>query len=87
MYTIVVFRGSSKSGRRRSFTLDESHKLFVGKSASLQVDLDGQQQSEEELVALVKASRRVFPDGVGQIVDNVLDSFFRVRRPCRSGKG
>ena len=53
----------------------EEVELCVGEVATVHVYLQCQEQSEEELVLLIEPSRRVFPDQLGQIIQNVSQPF------------
>lgn len=68
------------------FTLYQNVELGRRNPARLQLYLETEQQSENELVLFVETPCSVTEDGVGQIVDDVADALGwdrRLRRPGR----
>lgn len=57
------------------WTFDEGLKVAVGDVPGLQVDLQGQQEGEEELVILIQASSCISKRLVGQKLNDVEDPF------------
>lgn len=61
-------------------TFDKNLKFIVTNLFLLQINLQSQQQSEEELVFFIQATRRVAKHLKRQVIDDVLDSFGGNRR-------
>ena len=60
--------------------LDEFHELGVGEDAGVEVDFDGHEHGEEELVAFVEAAQRRAPHLAVQRRQTGLDALHRVGR-------
>lgn len=63
--------------RAQQVTFNQSLKLFVLHGPPLKVDLQCHEEYEEELVVFIQASHRVSEDFIGQVLDDVRNSFLR----------
>lgn len=68
----------------RSFTFNESLKLSVLDRASLEINLQGHEQHEQEFVVFIQTSDRICENFIGQILNNICNSLLRQWRLFRS---